>query len=212
MKISKRLKMIADMITNINVVDIGCDHALLDIYLTLNGKICIASDISNKVLDSAKNNIKKYNLSDKINVVLSNGTNNIDIPSNSSLVISGMGTHTIIEILDSTNHKNINELIIQSNNELELLRKSIIKLGYYIEDENAILDKNKFYVIIKFKKGHKKYTKKELLLGPILKDKQYYKYLLGKNNEILKHLNLKHLSKIFYYKKINKLIKQKLNN
>ena len=40
MNISNRLKTIADMIdSNYHVIDVGCDHALLDIYLTLNKKI-----------------------------------------------------------------------------------------------------------------------------------------------------------------------------
>ena len=39
MKISKRLKAISDFITdNSNVIDVGCDHALLDIYLFNNKK------------------------------------------------------------------------------------------------------------------------------------------------------------------------------
>lgn len=207
MKISNRLKSICNLITNTNVVDVGCDHALLDIYLTFNGKKCIASDISENVLKQAKSNIKKYNLEDKIEIIQSDGTKNINIPECSTVVIAGMGAHTIIDILNNTNHINIDELIIQSNNDLYFLRKEIVKLGYLIDKEISILDKDKYYVIIRFKEGIKKYSKKEYLLGFL--DKKYYKYLLEKNNKIINNLpfSLKKLKLLH----INKWIKQKLH-
>lgn len=208
MKISKRLKLIASMCDCENIVDVGCDHALLDIYLTLNNKNCIASDISEKVLINAFKNVEKYNLIDKIKLIQSDGTKNIEIPSNSTLIISGMGAHTIIEILNNTNHSNINELILQSNNNIELLRKEITRLGYYIEKEKSVLDKNKYYVIIKFKKGKKKYSKKDYIIGNL--DKDYYNYLLNKNNEIIEKLKFKNFFKKYKLKKVNKWLKQKI--
>ena len=61
MKQTKRLETICSLVDkNTNVVDIGCDHGLIDIYLTLNNRNkCIASDINNNALNSAKENIKK---------------------------------------------------------------------------------------------------------------------------------------------------------
>ena len=35
--LSKRLKAIASLVDGENVIDIGCDHAFLDIYLTIQG-------------------------------------------------------------------------------------------------------------------------------------------------------------------------------
>src|SRR5574344_332090 len=99
--LSKRLLEISKLIPKeANVIDIGCDHALLDIYLTLNNdNKCIASDISEKVIQNANKNIKKYNLTDKIETIVSDGIKNIQIKNNSVIVISGMGTHTIIDIV-----------------------------------------------------------------------------------------------------------------
>ena len=51
-KLSKRLKKIADYVSdNSSLVDIGCDHGLLDIYLVQNKNNIkvVASDI-NKML------------------------------------------------------------------------------------------------------------------------------------------------------------------
>ena len=56
-KISKRLELIASFIPdNSKVIDIGCDHGLLDIYLYQNKKniSIIASDINEQALNNAK--------------------------------------------------------------------------------------------------------------------------------------------------------------
>lgn len=207
MKISNRLKLIASLVDTDNVIDVGCDHALLDIYLTKEGKKCIASDISEQVILKAKENIQKYNLEDSITLIQSNGLENITINPNSTIILAGMGAHTIIEILN-TDLSNVTTLLIQSNNDISLVREYITKLGYYIEKEEAILERDKYYIIIKFKKGFKKYTKKDYLLGNL--DNEYYKYLLNKNEIILKNLKFKHLKKRFFLKKYNRLLKQKL--
>ena len=191
-KLSPRLERISHYISdNTSMVDIGCDHALLDIYLTKNKKNIniIASDINKNALKNAENNIKKYKVENQIKIIQSNGLENIDTQSLDTIVISGMGSHTIVGILyNSINKlKNINTLILQSNNDLDFLREKIIKIGYYIEDESLVKDSNIIYTIIIFKKGHKFYTKKELYFGPILL-KEKNKLFLEKNKKDLEKL------------------------
>lgn len=215
--LSKRLKEIALLVPkNDNVIDIGCDHALLDIYLTLyNDNICIAADISDKVIENAKKKILKYNLQNKIETVVSNGINNIEIKKNSTIIISGMGTYTITNIVSKIDKAKINKLIIQSNNNLYELRRNINNLGYEIELEKVVYDKNKYYTIIVFKKGNKKYKKKYLKYGiNSIKNEDYYKYinyLINKNNEIYFKLNNKYLLKKIKLK-YEKLVLKKLLN
>ena len=176
-KLSKRLLEITKYISdNMCMIDIGCDHALLDIYLMQHKKniSIIASDINANALENAKKNIKKYGLSDKIPTILSNGLENINMDSIDTVVISGMGSHTITSILyqDVSKLKKVNTLIIQSNNDLDFLRKNVTKIGYYIDDESLVLDSGIIYTVIVFKKGFHFYTKKELYLGPILMKKK----------------------------------------
>ena len=79
--ISLKLKAIAFFIEkNDNVVDIGCDHAYLDIYLSQNNlcKNIIASDVNKNALNNAINNIDKFCLSKNIKCILSDGLDNID--------------------------------------------------------------------------------------------------------------------------------------
>ena len=172
-KLSNRLKVIADFVDdNSNLVDIGCDHGLLDIYLVQTKKNIkvIASDINKNALSNAVKNIKKHKLEDTIKTVISNGLDSIDVNGLNTIVISGMGTHTIVGILYSNikKLKHINTLIIQSNNDLDFLRYKVTKIGYYINRETLVNDAGIIYTIIEFKKGYRLYSKKELYLGPCL--------------------------------------------
>ena len=191
-RLSKRLESIASYITDgMNLVDVGCDHALLDIFLVQTKKNIkvIASDINQNALDIAINNIKKNHLENKIKTCLSKGLENIDTTSLDTIIISGMGSHTMVGILynNISKLKNIDTLILQSNNDIDFLREKVTKLGYYIKEEKLIKDSNIIYTIILFKKGHKRYTKKELYFGPILlKNKE--KIFIEKYKEELKKL------------------------
>ena len=186
MNLSKRLQAVATLVDiDSRVIDVGCDHAYLDIYLTLNnGNTCIASDINEKALNSAKENIKKYKLSRKIKTKLTDGLTDIEVTASDNIVICGMGTHTILDILNTNNLSNT--LIISSNNDIELLRREVVKLGYYIDSEIFLIDRKKPYIIIKFIRGIKKYTKYDYIIGPILKNNiEYKKYLNKKYNKLL---------------------------
>ena len=198
-KISKRLLTIAQMVDkDSNIMDVGCDHALLDIYLLKNNMIkkSIASDINEGALNQAKKNLskeKKYNIDLRLGPGLDvlNEKDKVDI-----IIMSGLGSKTIINILKDNKEKlkNINKLIIQSNKELVLLRKEVIKLGYFIENEKLVKENKKLYCIIKFSKGKRKYTRKEIYFGPILnKDKtflyqEFYKNIYEKNKIIIKSI------------------------
>lgn len=220
LNLSKRLFIISSLIgDNSNVIDIGCDHALLDIYLTNNRKniSCTAVDINDNALKVAKNNIKKNELENKIKTIKSDGLLNVDVPNNCIIVISGMGTGTIKHILNCKKSMCAKQIIIQSNNQLYELRKFMTTRGYVISCEYTIEDKNKYYAIISFTKGNNKYKKDELLYGPfIIKNdngihNNYLKHLLKKERKIYDEIPNKHLilkmKKYYSLKKIMGYIK-----
>ena len=194
-KLSKRLLSIANLVDdNSKVVDIGCDHGLVSIYLAMNKQniSIIASDINQNALDNAIKNINKYHLEDKIKVCLSNGLDNINDEID-TIIISGMGGHTIVDILTNNQEKlnTVNNIIIQSNNDIEYVRRKIVKLGYCISKEELILDKNIYYTVILFTKGKKKYTNKEYYFGPILLKENSKIFIEKKNKEYTKLVNIK---------------------
>ena len=175
-KLSKRLEVVASFVNdNSKVIDIGCDHGLLSIYLVnkyKNVKV-IASDINENALSSAITNIKKEKLENRIETRLGSGLDVVKADEIDTIVIAGMGANTIVGILKYSTSKlsDVNNIIIQSNTDLYFLRKNMISMGYYIDDEELVLDKNIIYTVIVFKKGRKRYSYKELYLGPILLDK-----------------------------------------
>lgn len=215
--LSLRLSSLTKFVNyNDKIIDIGCDHALLDIFLVKNDlvKSIIASDVNSKALDSGIKNIENEGLSDKIEARLGDGLNVLTDKDNiDTVIISGMGTNTIMGILNNDHLKNINKLIIQSNNDHTMLRKYVTKLGFFIKSEEYFQDNKKNYINIVFVRGNKKYSKIDLTYGPILKhNKPYLEFEINNiekigglipKNKILLHLRLKKEKRV-----LNKLLRK----
>lgn len=167
---NRRLHAVASLVDGHSIIDIGCDHGYLSMYLTKKGINCLATDISSKCIDKAKNNFKSENL--RIDTKVTDGLNGIDTSNYDTIIISGIGTHTILNILK--NKKLTDKLIISSNNNIDILRKEIVNLGYYIDNELYLEEHYQKYIIIRFRKGTKEYNDIDYLFGPILKNNAIY--------------------------------------
>ena len=220
MKINNRLKTIGDLVPlSTYPLDIGCDHALLSIYLVKEKGLskAIASDNKSGPLKKAGENVKFYKVSDKIKLIEAEGldsyTEGID-----TITISGMGGLNINKILDDNRKylKNIDTLILSPNNYSLAVKRKLLKLGYHIENETLVKEKNIIYEILVFKKGRKYYSYKKLFLGPILmtkKDnitKEYYQNLLTTKKSLLKALPKSFRNKIRLTKKEIKYLEEML--
>ena len=192
--INKKLKAIASFInTQDTVVDIGCDHAYLAIYLKEN-KLCknvYASDINENALNIAKHNIKEHNLD--IETILSDGFKNIANTNIDTAVISGMGTNSILDIIRYA-PQNINKYILCSHNNLDILRKKLYEHKLYIESEIAIYEHKKYYVIMLVTKNYQKENRLSLKYGRSY-DKEYLSYLLKKEQEVLNRIPKRKIKK-----------------
>ncbi len=222
MKINNRLKAIAMMVEDdAKVMDIGCDHALLDIYLVEEKNIpkCVASDIAEGPIEAAKKNIKLHHLEDKIETKLGNG---LDVYSSDldTVIISGLGGKTMQGVFyrNLKKLKTINTIILSPNNYQADIKKYLCHKGYYIEEEQMIKEHRIIYQIIKFKKGKKRYTKKEFFFGPILlqnKDslfKEFYSRELKSREILLALLPKNYRYKRFKTKKEIKLLNEELKD
>lgn len=195
--------MIASMVDTTSIIDVGCDHAYLDMFLAKTKNIkCTAIDVREGIVDNVLNTIKQENLENNIKVILNDGLEGIVVNDDDTVILSGLGTKTILDIVKG---RKILNLIIQSNDDVYILRKVLTKSNYYIVDEKIILD-GKYYVIIKFKLGKEKYSHKELLFGPKLLEennltlkkyltmkKDYYENLVKNipNNHLIRKVKLK---------------------
>ena len=206
MKINDRLKKIGDLVdANSFCLDIGCDHAFLDIYLVKKNKNikAIASDIAEGPLNQARENIKREGLEDKIEVRLGNGLDTYTDEVN-TIIISGMGGRNMIGIFKNNMKvlKNIDTIILSPNNYQIDVKKFLVKNGFYIDDEELVKDKKFIYQIIKFKKGKRHYSRKEYFFGPVLLQKkgalfeEYYK-----REKLSREILISILPKNYRYKK-----------
>lgn len=210
-KLSERLQKVSDFVLDDkisrSIIDVGCDHALLDIYLLQSKKVkkVVASDITPGALNQAKSNVKKYDVKE-IDLRLGDGLNTInDSDKVDTVVLSGLGNIKINNILNENKKllNNINTIIIQSNTMPDMIRSEVIKLGYKIDDERLVLENNIIYEIIKFTKGFKKYSKKEIYYGPILLKNKSELFCKKINKEIEKQENI--LNRLPKNKRLEKL-------
>ena len=237
--LSNRLKEIANMVeTDHRVIDVGCDHALLGIYL-LKEKIVanvLSIDINENAIKIAKENKKKFlmegvekkhtdklkeekiNLSKNLEIMQNDGLKDIVIRKTDDVVISGMGTKTIIDILKNSDFKKIKNLIIQSNNNLYELRKFVVENGFIIDNEFVVFEKGIYYVIIRFKRADKKerykkenqYSFSDLYFGKYTKRyKGYMGYVVDNLKEIHYNIPYKNIIKKIKYRILIYLAKKR---
>ena len=181
------------------VVDVGCDQAKLSLMLEKRNIPSIASDISENVINKAKETIK----SDLIDLRVSNGLSNIKEGEADTLVLAGMGTHTILDIISKTNLR-FKKIITISNNYHDILRSKMLSYNYKISDEEIIKENNKYYNLIVFVEGKTKYSDYELYFGLNHRNKDLYKEYI--NHLKNKYLEIEKESK-GQNKKNNKLLK-----
>lgn len=198
---NKRIKVIASYIDpNDKVADIGCDQAFLSILLAKNMLPSLASDIRENIIKNVEEKIKKLKLDKIISLKVSDGTKNIPEYID-TLVLSGMGSYTILKIINESTKK-YKKIITISNNNYDILRSNMLDLGYKVLCEEIIYDKNKFYNLILFIQGKANYTKEDLLIGINHKNKILLNKKLKK--DLIKHKKIYNITK-------KEITKEKIN-
>lgn len=152
-KLDERLKACADMVEKgSRVVDVGTDHAYLPIWLVMHGVVesAIVSDVNDLPLYKAKNNIIKYKVYDKIQVVKSYGLNGIDYNDIDTIIVAGMGGELISQIISEALwiRKCRKKLILQPMSSEYDLRMFLLREKFVINKEKAVLSGRKVYSVI----------------------------------------------------------------
>ena len=135
MQLSLRLCAIADMVTEGNkLVDVGCDHGYLPVYLLLNKKIpgAVAADVRKGPLSRAEEHIFQYGLEEYIETRLSDGLSAIAPGEGDTLVIAGMGGPLMERILTEgkTVRETFQEMILQPQSDIPHFRHFIREEGW----------------------------------------------------------------------------------
>lgn len=150
--LDNRLKMCAELVSGRGIaVDVGTDHAYLAAELINSGRCrkVIASDINEGPLESARKTVEKYGISDSVELVLSDGLENVGLEGVSDIVIAGMGGETIADIIIGGGiFSDDIRLILQPMSKPELLRKSLYENHFKIESERGVEVGDKLYTVI----------------------------------------------------------------
>lgn len=146
--LSRRLGMLAGMVTRGNrVVDVGCDHGFLSIYLVQQGispKV-LAMDVRKGPLAAAAQHIKECGLGEYIETRLSDGLHEYRLDEADTLVCAGMGGRLMARIVSESMEKALGELILQPQSELREFREFLRINGFRITAEDAVYEEGKYY-------------------------------------------------------------------
>lgn len=157
--LSMRLKTLADMVTPGNrLVDVGCDHGFLSIYLVQTG-ICpraIAMDVRSGPLAGARRHVEEYGLGDYIDLRLSDGLQACRAGEADTLVCAGMGGRLMERILAEGMDRaaKLREVILQPQSEIPRFRAFLRGAGFRVTAESAVCEEGKYYFAMKAQPVH----------------------------------------------------------
>lgn len=151
--LSDRLKSAAAMVTpGHRVVDVGCDHGFMSIYLVQQGisPRCLAMDVRTGPLSRAQEHVAAHHLEQYIETRLSDGLKAFAIGEADTMLCCGMGGPLMVKILEESRDKvrSLQELILQPQSEISAFRRYLREQGYVITDEDMVLEDGKYYFII----------------------------------------------------------------
>ncbi|MBQ7467036.1 MAG: SAM-dependent methyltransferase [Clostridia bacterium] len=186
MRALKRLIAIADLIDDAETVaDIGCDHGYLGKMLVKSGKSkkIIAIDINSQSLAKTEKLAKKCHIQDKIEARLGDGLKPLQDGETDTVVIAGLGGHTIVDILKQKELLGVKEYVFQPAQKSDFLKIYLQQNKFKIICDFIVKDKNKFYNIVKAVRVNKniKLDEEEILFS--LTDFDQY------NNDLLEYID-----------------------
>ena len=198
--LSKRLMTVLNMIdSKDSLADIGCDHGYLA-KACLEKGVPFVQLVDNKEmpLNVAKKNLQSIATNENVLYTLADGLSDIS-PKVNAVAICGMGSELISSILESNIDvaKKMKYLILEANSKNFILRNTLSSNSFEILDEEVVLDKGKYYEIIKtcYNPKINPLTEDEIYFGPVLLFKRtttFIKYLdnkLTNLNNILNQMN-----------------------
>lgn len=150
---SLRLNTIASYVNDgSRICDVGCDHALLPVYLVSSGKAyhAIAMDVNRGPLKRAKENVVRAGFEDKIEIRLSDGLDALNTGEADHIIMAGMGGALMIRILDAGFDKALSAArwILQPQSEIPEVRAWLRSRGIGILDESMLVERSKYYNVI----------------------------------------------------------------
>ena len=159
MELTPRLQLAAEFCLPCKaVIDVGCDHAYLCLYLVEQGaERAAASDIRPGPLEAAKAHIAACGRSDRVRAVLCPGLEAFGPDDADTISICGMGGEMIASILEAApwTAKGDHKLVLQPMTNGHRLRKWLSDNGYTIQREQLAREGHRLYVVLQARGGGK---------------------------------------------------------
>lgn len=203
-QLSQRLKNVTAYVEEGMVVaDIGSDHAYLPCFLVTRGvsPSAVAGEVADGPLRSAKAQVEKLGLKDRIDVRKGDGLAVLKDHEVDCIIIAGMGGPLITSILQQGQDKleGVSRLILQPNVGAMHIRRWLLENGWELKGEQILEESGKIYEILMAEPGEplKPYNSldKELLFGPFLAAERKETFIkkwtgeLTNWRKVLEHMN-----------------------
>lgn len=147
--------------------DVGCDHAQLCIGAAKRGlaKEIFAMDIGSGPLEKARENILYHHQAEHIQLLLSDGLDEVQVEPGDCVTILGMGGLEIADIVERVLWPEDVMLMLQPMRSLPELRMRMASVGLTIEEEYLLKHRHKLYVMFRAAKGHIDLSFEEAFIG-----------------------------------------------
>lgn len=152
--LSERMKHVLMLVSpHKAVADVGCDHGYMAIELIRSGKAghVIAMDINEGPLARARANVSAYGLCDEIETRRSDGMEALCRGEVQGVICAGMGGKTICGIMERSRLlvRELDELVLQPQSELHIVRGYLRENGFLIAKEDMVSEDGKFYPMMR---------------------------------------------------------------
>ena len=190
-RLSERLLAVASFVEQGAVVaDIGSDHAYLPSYLIKEGIIqkAIAGEVAIGPFESAKNNVVRQGIENRVTVRLGNGLAAVDENDRvDTITIAGMGGSLIATILMEGIEKllGVKRIIVQPNIHAKGIREWATVNEWKIVNEAILKEDGKIYEVLVLERGTVIYDELELLVGPFLLEEKNDAFIKKWHGEII---------------------------
>ena len=152
-QLDPRLSLCASFVpAGAKLADIGTDHGYLPIWLAKTGRVlhAVAADLRPGPLERAKENVRKYQVEDIVELRLSDGLQAFLPEEADFIVIAGMGGEVIASILGAAPwlKETGARLVLQPMTRAEELRRFLAEHGFEILEERPVLSLGRPYSVL----------------------------------------------------------------
>lgn len=151
--LDQRLKLAASFVRPGAVfADVGCDHGRLSVYLIQQqgAKCGFACDIRPQPLEKAQQLIARKGLTERITPVLTDGLMGMEGRGITDVIVAGIGGEVLAHVVEKAPFLKdpAVRIILQPQSKEHILRKTLCRLGYQIEEEHCVHSGRFLYTVM----------------------------------------------------------------